>query len=133
MSAYLVSHRHIAALVKFGALRSYDMDSLRAQAECLARECVSSVSYRYPTVPLDDLPGPSQDSIADRPEFTHADFYAAPRLTPVECLKACACLEYQSCEHPGWDTSQACGELEKIRRAAIRALPGYDSAQGWDL
>lgn len=132
MSAYLVSHRHIAAIVKFSGRQKSTHDTLDV-ANRLAAECVASVHYRYPQADLANLPGPNDGSIAVRPEFTFADLRTAPMLTPIECLKACACLEYQSCEHPGWDASEACRDLDMIRREAVRRLPGFDDCIGWSL
>jgi len=50
---------------------------------------------------------------------------------PLVVLKAIACLEYQSCEHPGWLDSEARVFCQALRRVAITALPGYSAAQGW--
>ncbi len=47
---------------------------------------------------------------------------------PVTVLKLIDCYEYQSCEHPAWEESQAkrlCGQL---RKQVISMLPGYDEA-----
>jgi hypothetical protein len=47
---------------------------------------------------------------------------------PVTVLKLIDCYEYQSCEHPAWEESQAkrlCGQL---RKQVISKLPGYDEA-----
>jgi hypothetical protein len=49
-------------------------------------------------------------------------------LTPVELLKAVDCLEYQSCEHEGWNKSEAKKECERLRAIATRNLPGYNEA-----
>jgi hypothetical protein len=51
---------------------------------------------------------------------------------PVIVLKAIACYEYQSCEHPGWRTSEAHAFCQALRARAISLLPGYDQAP-WDI
>jgi hypothetical protein len=59
----------------------------------------------------------------------------APRNTyfsRVCDLKMLDCLEYQSCESDDWETTQAYRLQQAMRRAAIRALPGYESAQ-WEF
>jgi hypothetical protein len=64
-------------------------------------------------------------------EATPAYQYREPRSTawsPVEVLKAIACLDYQSCEHPGWATSQARAYLTVLEQTLINVLPGYDAA-----
>jgi hypothetical protein len=51
---------------------------------------------------------------------------------PVIVLKAIACLEYQSCEHPDWPTSQARQFCQELRERCIDRLPGYEQAP-WGL
>jgi len=46
----------------------------------------------------------------------------------VELIKALHCYEYQSCEHPGWRTSQAHSFCRALERRLIGELPGYDDA-----
>jgi hypothetical protein len=50
------------------------------------------------------------------------------QLKPVALLNAISCYEYQSCEHPGWETSEAHGFCQALRHHAIQQLPGMDSA-----
>jgi hypothetical protein len=52
---------------------------------------------------------------------------------PLVVLKAIACLEYQSCEHPGWLASEARVFCQALRRVTIPELPGYHDAQGWPI
>jgi hypothetical protein len=54
------------------------------------------------------------------------------RLDPVAILKAISCYEYQSCEHPGWEASEARSFREALRRPVIRWLPGY-AAAAWEI
>jgi hypothetical protein len=48
---------------------------------------------------------------------------------PVQVLKAIHCLEYQSCEHPEWETSEARAFLKALEARTIRKIPGYDAAE----
>lgn len=52
---------------------------------------------------------------------------------PVVVLKAIDCYEYQSCEHPGWKTSEAYAFCDALRRTCIASLAGYDTAPGWEV
>ena len=69
-----------------------------------------------------------------------ANARAAPALasartrmpSPVAVLKAISCYEYQSCEHPGWHTSEARQFCSVLRDHMISMLPGYDDAQ-WEI
>ena len=51
------------------------------------------------------------------------------KVDPVQVLKAIDCLEYQSCDHPGWKDSEARKFLEALRAKATSQLPGYHEAQ----
>lgn len=51
---------------------------------------------------------------------------------PVIVLSALSCYEYQSCEHPEWQDSEARRFCDSLRASAIRELPGYDSAP-WEI
>ena len=48
-------------------------------------------------------------------------------IDPVQVFASLACYEYQSCEHPEWETSEAKVICDAIKDAAIRALPGSDA------
>jgi len=113
--------------------RELDSDTLNETGRMLLTENVRSVCHRYDE-PMDstDLPGPVGFSLA---EATFSSFHVAmhtPLLEPVAVLKAIACYEYQSCEHPDWEGSESKAFCEALRHAAINALPGYDEAD-WDI
>ena len=95
-------------------------------ADTLYRENVRSVRHRYPESGRDNLPGPIGDPgfIAIKARDTAHRF----PVSPVDVLKMCDCLEYQSCETGDWNDTLACKLLGSIRKAAIRQLPGYDDA-----
>ena len=62
-------------------------------------------------------------------EITGQDLMYVPRLTPVETLKALASYDYQSCETPDYEETDAWKLANIIRHYAIEALPGYDDAK----
>jgi hypothetical protein len=43
-------------------------------------------------------------------------------------FKAIDCLDYQSCEHDGWHTSNAWRVLESLRELVCQHVDGYDGA-----
>ena len=55
------------------------------------------------------------------------------RPDPIIVLKAISCYEYQSCEHPEWEESEAHAFCEALRHRMIAALPGYDDADAWEI
>lgn len=97
MSAWIVQNGHIDVLVN--ALVQFDVvakdlgaDGYRSLGQKLWHENHLSVNYRY-------------DENTATPGYqlhtTEAD------LDPVAVLKAIGCYDYQTCEHPGWDDSEA--------------------------
>lgn len=99
-------------------------------ADVLYQENVRSVATRYPNDTRDNLPGPCAD--AGHVTITGRDECSAKlRLAPVAILKMCDCLEYQSCETDDYRQTVAFELLDRIRGAAISALPGYEDAP-WD-
>lgn len=101
-----------------------------AYANILYAANIRSVSVRYPNDKYDELPGPIEkpDEITVTHRHTnHVNWV----LEPVQILKMCDCLEYQSCEAEDWEQTTAYNLLHQIRKAAIRALQGYEDAP-WD-
>jgi hypothetical protein len=90
-------------------------------------ENFASVAHRYPEdVEKGQLPSPvhfdADDLLTYRFEKIPGD------IDPAALIKAVHCYEHQSCEHPGWDESEArliCAALVDV---ALRVLPGYRDA-----
>lgn len=130
MSAFQVTESHIGAILRwyltdcpphlrsswrgFMSPNPNDADDMM---NALAAENAQSVAYRYPGISTEPV------LAADNVRLSR---YA--KLAPVAVIKACQCLEYQSCEHPTWDKSDAKYLLEQIQSAAIASLPGYSQA-----
>ena len=55
-------------------------------------------------------------------------FEPVASVDPVVVLKALSCYEYQACEHPEWEASEAHAFCEALRQRAIASLPGYAEA-----
>jgi len=156
MSAFIVGKKHIDYMIsaglkytKYGPLRWYqpksteDVESgnsdqlgldniLRniheyelteetadAVGRMLWMENHVSVAYRY---------GKQMDVTIGEPYR----FERQRKTDPVVVLKAIACYEYQSCEDPEWETSQAKAFCNALRSVAISNLPGYDAAP-WEI
>lgn len=49
-------------------------------------------------------------------------------VDPLVILKGIRCLEYQSCEHPGWKTSSSAEFLRELTDYMVYRLPGYEAA-----
>lgn len=134
MSAFQVSPTHIGALVRWylkdcpsharGSWRHHSAGCTDAEdmINVLALENYRSVAYRYEPRHTIDKP----DAV------THVTLSSYPKLEPIAVIKACDCLDYQSCEHPEWETSDAYHLLNAIRHAAISRIHGYDDA-AWEI
>lgn len=146
MSAYIVSRDHIAYLVEaslsrrlcrgelamrwrydnqWHELRHGDTDRAVEVGNMLWAENIVSVSARYPHDDVDNLPGPIGENYAMRA----ANFRLAwSNVDPVQVIKACHCYEYQSCEHQGWEASEAKAFIDALVNRCTRVLDGYDDA-----
>lgn len=140
MSAFVVTKKHIAALVRFYQVRQrghFDGNDALTWMNRLMRKNIESVRYLYGGS-IRKLPGyiPELAEIdklsEDEGIFTILDLFNAPRIQPVQALKAILCLDYQSCELPDWYQSEECQFLQRVLRVAIGALAGYEDAD-WEI
>jgi hypothetical protein len=119
MSAFICNHSHITALAVHAARnRILGCTDANQIGEMLHAENVKSVNYRYGEV--------------TKPEFALCEWAAFRDFSWVQIIKAARCLRYQSCEHPGWERSDACKLLEEIIGRSTGDLPGYDEAE-WEI
>lgn len=115
MSAWIVSGGHIDVLVH--ALAQYgvvppDLGAVgfRELGQRLWHENHRSVNHRY-----------SEDTPTPRYELRTTE----ATLGPIVVLKAVACFQYQSCEHPGWPDSEAHDLMEALRTAILDRHPEF--------
>jgi hypothetical protein len=129
MSAFIVGAKHIDALLTFANAhdawlypygRASDTEKLSIVGNVLLAENYRSVNHRYPGDAQ-----PYDNSYVFR-------FYQHP-ITPIEALKACACYDYQACETDNYESTDAAKLIRAIRDTAIRELPGWDQARGWEF
>lgn len=130
MSAFVVSDNHINYIVRFFqksmdsivvngyVYKSDDIDDLDLMAQTLHNENCKSWNYRYhEKEPADDV---------------KYDQFKFPSIDTLQVVKACDCLEYQSCEHPDYYKSSAYKIMAAIRGTAICKLPGYGELK-WEI
>lgn len=124
MSAWLVSKRHIDAIVTAladGGIIRPTPEACEAVGDMLWRENVASLAYRYPRDRQPDL-------------LYRFERYALNDLWTL--VKQLDCYDYQSCEHPGWSQSDAAALTDRLRRRTLATLgaplDGYKNAAGWD-
>jgi len=143
MSAYLVGHDHIDALLTFAISKTYgrgvvytakdtlieiNRENATEIGRILLTENERSVRHLYPERAPGDLPGTTGEDAA-----ASYDFRILQGATPLAILKACECFDYQACETADYEASIACRIIDAIRKRAILRLPGYDAEAGWNI
>ena len=120
MSAFLCSNYHITVLATYAQRTNsfHNGESIEAIGHILHTANLQSVNYRY-----------QEHSTTT---FTVDRRALVCRVFAIQIIKAARCLNYQSCEHPDYENSQACRILRDIIADAMCELPGYDEAQ-WEL
>lgn len=155
MSAYMVGKPHIDAMVHvalFGPKTGLAVNSnnvwspMRASyvmgertdltpdqwGHMLWLENWKSVSYRYDDLtPETGVPGPIDFTPADIEGYTFTKI-AGRVPTTVETMVILDCYEYQSCEHPRWETSPAFRFCHALRKMLCSKLPQYRESVGWE-
>ena len=130
MSAWIVSRTHIDYIVTAAIQAELISMSPDETGRMLWRECLASVAYRYPDdTGNGDRPGPADFRDSDVDTYTWTE---TPVLTGGALAKTLGCYRYQSCEHPGWDTSESAALIEKLN-APVDGAEYPDSVPwGWD-
>ena len=141
MSAYIVDHDHIDAILSFAIQHNarYVVPETQACVEItkenateigrmLLDENERSVRTRYPGCDVEELPGTiGQDAAKYKfRRWTHP-------IRALKILKACEGFDYQACETDDYGKSLAAAIINAIRGYAIRRLPDYDNSPGWHL
>ena len=144
MSAYIVDRNHIRFLVasalhvnERGRFHDYgfrwhdgksghQLDQYNATriGQMLWDECINSVKYRYPEPNEHGLPGPIEETFI----YEHIPPGPSFEPTPAQIIKAVRCYQYQSCEHPEWETSSAHAFCNELIMGITSLLPDYEEA-----
>lgn len=143
MSAFIVCHDHIDALVTFAIVqklhyRANDRmiavtnDNAAETGVILLRENTRSVLSRYPNCTEADAPGKIGETVASYKFSPFAGLERLPQHKLVGLiLSGCSCFDYQACETNGYEESIACQIIDAIRTEAIRMVPKYDAP--WEI
>lgn len=140
MSAFLCSDVHISAIVnasRLGTRRGYlnltrylpsEIDPLGRTDEermfdLLLDTNLQSLEARYPGNGNLDEWTTEPDSYRYR-----WDANVISRHGIAGAIKLLHCYEYQSCEHEGWEESQAHRFARDLSRYLVAELPGYEDA-----
>lgn len=124
MSAFVVTNEHINVIV---TAANYPASIALHLGRMLLSENIASVAHRYRL-------GADSEELQGY-EAQVAEYAFEPvAASPAQVLKAIACLEYQSCEHPGWDGSEAQRFLEVFETQYIhhKGTFAYEAA-AWGI
>ena len=143
MSAYIVDHDHIDALLDYAiqqqvryvvretnSIVEIDAKNATEIGRILLTENERSVRARYPACDVKELPGTIGEDAANY------KFKRWPLRSPLQALtilKACDGFDYQACETDDYEQSLAANIIRAIRGFAIRRLPGYSDSPGWSM
>lgn len=97
--------------------RVLNAGSAEAVGAMLVAQNQRSVSFRY-----GDDDGADNDM---EPVYQHGPTRS---YSPVGLLKIIKCYEYQSCETPDWDTSEAHNFCAALKDQLVHLLPAWDDA-----
>lgn len=91
----------------------------------------SSIEHRYPDTREDfsNAPGPVGEDF----RYQYGERFTRTEITPAQVIRACDCLDYQSCEHPGWKDSDARAALMALKDYAVNALVDEHEAKNGRL
>lgn len=123
MSAYMVSDRHISAIINTAWKLSPEGEnpfgdySPEEVGEILKQANVESLEALYEDT----------DGFADRSPFQHDSEVSVDALS---FMKMIACFKYQACEYEGWEMSEAKELLERVVWYAVESLREYARAAG---
>lgn len=141
MSAFIVGHDHIHAMLRAGLrhvrrqtpvswrygnpseVEKLGFDTVDRVGQMLLDTNVEGVSHRYPNDTITSLPGPSGAEWLIPYEYRNGKV-----PTPTQALKLLQCYMYQTMEHHDWENTEAWRFCQAYRNAMIAALPGYEEA-----
>ncbi len=143
MSAYVVENDHIGYLLAAAMqvnpswlgpdgdsdwvqFRAGDYDLAERVGQMLLTENINSYNYRY------------RENGDGGLQFNKADIGNMFDFDAAQVFKAIKCYEYQSCEHPEWEQSEAWRFCQALKNATIYKIAGYEDAEwgapkGWRI
>jgi hypothetical protein len=129
MSAWIIDRDHLDLLLT--AALAWEI-AVPERADDIGRmlwsENLASVAYRYPDDRDGERPGPLE--FRDHHATTYRYRPYRGRVDPDVVETAARSLAYQSCEHPGWDTSTARQWITRVQAEAARRIPDYTARYG---
>lgn len=146
MSAFIVSHDHIDALLSFAKDKRmkdqfghyiqesrYDQFTWTDIGRVLLAENERSVCELYPDVTPGNAPGTTGEEAIGYTFRYFEEFHAMAHLKKMLwVIQGCNCFDYQACETADYNQTITHRIIEAIRSKAIHCLPGMDEAP-WEI
>jgi hypothetical protein len=134
LAAYAVkyqgTHHDSAVIYPWRTAKGFDEDAANV-ARNLMKANIAGVAHRYPNDRDGQRPGPQfyDNELEQLAELWARHYHRnAPSVESVGILKMCQCFDYQACELPDYNSTEAAQQIDWIKGKAIRALSGYDDA-----
>ena len=120
MSAFVVNMKHISYLVDAACVLNLVSEERKHELGAMPlAENVKSVNFRY-----------GEKDAA--PKFVYAE--SKTKLSAPQIKSACECLNYQSCEHPEWETSAAFWFLAALKaKAETLGVARVNEETAWEI
>jgi hypothetical protein len=142
MSAFVVSHDHIDALLSFAKDKrmkdqfGYYIQPSKAElfdwtdiGRVLLAENERSVCHRYPDCGPGNMPGKiGEDASGYTFRYFEPFVHMGHMKRCVWVIKNCDCFDYQACETDDYRQTVAHRIIAAIRSRAINGLPDYETA-----
>ena len=126
MSCYQISQDHARYILDVAEelaptlIQPRDRDR-QERGQMLLDECARSVAYRYRQAQEDERYEENYD--------TSSGGHGPYVIEIAQAYKALDCYIYQACEHPDWESSEACKWISVLKDRLSRHVPGYDEAE----
>ena len=136
MSAYIVSDNHIHSIVSYTKIvlkevyynnKSLSLTGVWEAAENTNRLGQILINANYLSINERYI---HKEGYPEKPH--KYAFKETPLLSPIEVIKACHCLDYQSCESDDWEHSDANQIIQNIIYNTSKKLDGYNQA-AWGI
>jgi hypothetical protein len=132
MSAFLCSPELIATLATRLASHTNRYGDASKIARTLAKQNVASIKALYGDEWQEDFAAYVQDCTL--PARLRALELAALSLPPERVYGLCACYDYQACETPNWQSTEAHAAINALRSYEIdRLAQRYNLIPGWEF
>ena len=135
MSAYIVDNKHIDVIVSYCSGYGDSGAWVRLKNEYFYLNHQNAGRIAYELYKQNVLSVNSRYSNNNSDELYSFNYIPNTKndYTIADIAKAIDSLEYQSCEHAGWEASDAKFILQQMRKHLLRSLKDYEESEAWHI